>query len=61
MVYFVGAGAGDPELLTVKEKQLLEHTTMLQNIGMEGEWIGTPTAEPTSYFTTLIIRHPQSK
>lgn len=56
------AGKALPWLVPLlQERQLLEHTTMLQNIGMEGEWIGTPTAEPTSYFTTLIIRHPQSK
>lgn len=56
------AGKALPWLVPMlQERQLLEHTTMLQNIGMEGEWIGTPTAEPTSYFTTLIIRHPQSK
>lgn len=56
------AGKALPWLVPLlQERQLLEHTTMLQNIGMEGEWIGTPTAEPTSYFTTLIIRQPQSK
>ena len=56
------AGKALPWLVPLlQERQLLEHTTMLQNIGMEGEWIGTPTAEPTSYFTTLIIRHPRNK
>ena len=29
MVYFVGAGAGDPELLTVKGKRLIDHADVL--------------------------------
>lgn len=38
------------------EKQLLSHTIMLCNIGMEDEYIGVPSIEYTSYFTTLIIK-----
>lgn len=38
------------------EKQLLSHTIMLCNIGMEGEYIGVPSMAYTSYFTTLIIK-----
>ena len=29
MVYFVGAGAGDPELLTIKGKRLIDHADVL--------------------------------
>lgn len=38
------------------EKQMLSRTIMLCNIGMEGEYIGTPFVTNTSYFTTLIIK-----
>lgn len=38
------------------EKQLLSRTIMLCNIGMEDEYIGVPSMEYTSYFTTLIIK-----
>ncbi len=38
------------------EKQLLSHTIMLCNIGMEDEYIGAPSMAYTSYFTTLIIK-----
>lgn len=38
------------------EKQLLSQTTMLCNIGMEGEYIGASSIRYASYFTTLIIK-----
>ena len=29
MVYFIGAGAGDPELLTIKGKRLIDHADVI--------------------------------
>lgn len=40
----------------LEERGLLEHTTMLRDVGMASEYVGSPQAEPYSYFTTLLIR-----
>ncbi len=42
----------------LEEKGLLAHTTMLQNVGMESEYIGAPKVGvgTVSYFTTLLIK-----
>ena len=29
MVYFIGAGAGDPELLTIMGKRLIDHADVI--------------------------------
>lgn len=51
------AGKALPWLLPLLEAQgLLEHTTMLRDVGMASEYIGRPELEPYSYFTTLLIR-----
>ncbi len=54
------AGRALPWLIPLlEEKQLLSHTTMLCNVGMPEEYVGTPTLEHHSYFTTLIIKGAQ--
>ena len=40
----------------LRERGLLEHTTMLRDVGMPSEYIGKPELEPYSYFTTLLIK-----
>ena len=51
------AGKALSWLLPLLEAQgLLEHTTMLRDVGMASEYIGRPELEPYSYFTTLLIR-----
>ena len=40
----------------LRERGLLEHTTMLRDVGMPSEYIGKPEPEPYSYFTTLLIK-----
>ena len=51
------AGKALPWLLpTLEEYGLLEHTVMLRNVGMPDEYIGAPTGETYSYFTTLLIK-----
>ena len=42
--------------LVVMKAGLLEHTTMLRDVGMPSEYIGKPELEPYSYFTTLLIK-----
>lgn len=51
------AGKALPWLLPMLEEHgLLEHTVMLRNVGMPDEYIGAPTGETYSYFTTLLIK-----
>ena len=40
----------------LRERGLLEHTTMLRDVGMPSEYIGKRELEPYSYFTTLLIK-----
>ena len=40
----------------LRKRGLLEHTTMLRDVGMPSEYIGKPELEPYSYFTTLLIK-----
>ncbi|MDO4155889.1 MAG: precorrin-2 C(20)-methyltransferase [Oscillospiraceae bacterium] len=55
------AGKALPWLIPLlTEKKLLSHTTMFCNIGMEGEYIGIPSIQYASYFTTLIIKKRQT-
>ncbi|MDE5755051.1 MAG: precorrin-2 C(20)-methyltransferase [Oscillospiraceae bacterium] len=40
----------------LEESELLDHTVMMQNIGMPDAYIGKPVIREKSYFTTLLIK-----
>ena len=56
-IIIMKAGNALPWLIPMlEESELLDHTVMMQNIGMPDAYIGKPVIREKSYFTTLLIK-----